>query len=213
MLLDRLLERLDDLPDLRAALDWYASERPALPTVIARAGAQGFPSHAYQTAWATTGYFNQGAYWDEWLATQWVALAAAQTLGNVEGEASAHRNIGVAHFGRDEEAQTDFHLGRALDLQIQHGYSHGEAKTHEALAIVHERRGEYRQSLEHSLRAAELYRRVGYRPGLVLALNLVGWYHSLLGDFPEALTFCFEAFELSDARTSPAPSTASATPI
>jgi len=187
---------LPEVENLAQALAWYASERPALHGVIARAHALGFPSHAFQIAWATTVYFYQGAYWDDWLATQLIALAAAEELGDTAGQARAQRNIGMAHSGRGDAQRAHAHMERALGLQIAHGHLLGEASTLEALAVSHGQHGDIRKALHYSQRAVEVYRELGHRPGQASALNSVGWFHARLGDYDSALACCSEALEL-----------------
>jgi tetratricopeptide (TPR) repeat protein len=187
---------IEDLADLAQALRWCGSERCVLVAVIGWADAHGFPVHAYQTAWAATVYFMQGSYWSDWLTTQRIALAAAQSLGDTDWQARAQRNIGLAHAKLGQEQEGATWLGRALALQIEHGYRLGEASTREAIATFYDQYGRFRAALEHATRALEIYQELGHRPGTASALNAVGWFHSCLGDYPRALDFCTRALDL-----------------
>jgi len=69
-----------------AALTWFAQEYPGLLRAVELATARGLDEHAWRLPWALVTYFDLQGRWRPFKATQNLALAAAQRLGNVEAE-------------------------------------------------------------------------------------------------------------------------------
>jgi hypothetical protein len=57
-----------------------------------RGGSRG--AHAWQIPWALEDYFFRSGHWHDWTVTQREALAAAERLRHLGGQANAHRNLG-----------------------------------------------------------------------------------------------------------------------
>jgi DNA-binding SARP family transcriptional activator len=187
---------VEQLLDYERALSWFEAEHTVLIATVHQAFGAGFDTHAWQLAWTLATYLNRRGHWHDWVATQRVALAAAQRLTDQPGQAQAHRGLARAYtqFGRYDDAY--LHARNAVDLFDALGDHLGQAHTHLDLARVLARQGRYRQALGHAERTLDLYRAAGNRARQATALNTVGWYHAELGDHQQALTYCQQALDL-----------------
>lgn len=179
-----------------AATAWLTAELPVLLAAVPLAARSGFEGHAWRLAWTLAGFLHRQGYWQDWLGTQQIALAAASRIGDRTGQGHAHRSLGLAcsRLRRYDEAAD--HLGRALDLFTEVGDDGGRAHTCLNLGQLAERQGHHQQALDHSRRASTLFRAAGNRAGRGYTLNAVGWQEALLGNYHRALESCGEALRI-----------------
>ncbi|MCE7000049.1 tetratricopeptide repeat protein [Saccharothrix sp. S26] len=187
---------LTPLADHREALAWFEIEHQVLVALVERAHEQGFPAHAWRLAWTCATYFQRRGHWRDQLATQLIALACGERLGDLDAQVRAHRNIGLMRVKLGELDVAAEHYRRALELAAELGDAFGRARAHRGLAAVFERQGRYADSLRECRSALELFRETGDPATVAGALNAVGWFHSLLGDHDAALRHCGEALEV-----------------
>ncbi|MFJ6671086.1 tetratricopeptide repeat protein [Actinosynnema sp. NPDC091369] len=187
---------LTPLADHRDALAWFEAEHQVLVTLIGWAHERGFPAHAWRLAWSCATYFQRRGHWHDQLATQRIALASGEQLGDLDAQVRAHRNIGLVRMKLGELDHAAEHYRRALELSAELGDAFGRARAHRGLAAVFERQGRYADSLRECRSALELFRETGDACTVAGALNAVGWFHSLLGDHDAALEHCGEALEV-----------------
>ena len=104
------------ISDAGQALAWFEAERRVLMAATGRALEAGFDTHAWQLAWALSGFLDMRGRWHDWAVTEQIALAATQRLGDRAAQASAHQRFGYAsaRLGRYEDAHA--HLGLALSI-------------------------------------------------------------------------------------------------
>jgi DNA-binding SARP family transcriptional activator/tetratricopeptide (TPR) repeat protein len=166
---------------------WFEAERQVLLAAIAQAAEQGFDVHAWQLAWTMRNFLDRQAHWPELAETQLCALAAARRVGDLAGQAHAHRNLGRAclRLGRYDDARAN--LQTAVDLYRQTGHRYGQARSHFEIAWAAERQGRYGEALAHSRQALEGFQGAGDRHGAAIALNTVGWCQTQLGHHHQAL--------------------------
>ena len=88
------------------AMTWCITERTVLLSVLECAADSGFDVHAWQLAWTLEVFFERRGHWDDWMATQQVALCAARRLGEGLVEAWCCRDLGHAseRLGKFDEA-------------------------------------------------------------------------------------------------------------
>ncbi|WP_229401829.1 ATP-binding protein [Micromonospora okii] len=182
-----------ELRDRDGAWAWLTAEHRTLLAVIALAAATGFDTHAWQLAWSVNTYLDRVGAWQDQSTAQRLALRAAATAGDRNGQALAHRNRGVAclRLGAHEEARA--HLAQALALHDGLGDRVGCARTQLNLGILAERQGDHREALRHAQRAHDLFEAADHAYGRANALNNIGWYHIQLGDHRRALDYCRRA--------------------
>ena len=183
-----------------AALRWFTQEYPALLRAVELAAARGFDEHAWRLPWALVTYFDLQGRWQPFKASQNVALAAAQRLGNLEAEGRALRHLANASIQMGDFDEADKHLHRSLTLFEGLGDAAAQANAHMNLSLLRERQERIEESNDHAAQALRLYRAAGHRVGEGIALNSLGYGYALLGEFPVALEHCQQALELDRAN-------------
>jgi DNA-binding SARP family transcriptional activator len=179
------------------ALAWCQAERQVLLAAITQAATLGFDRHAWQIPWTLSAFFDFQGHWDDWAASQHIALEAATRLGDWKAQARAYRSTGdaLARLGRHAEARE--RLARALDLYRDLGDTAGQARVLSDTAWVCELQGRPTDALSYARQAFGTYRATGHRPGQARTLNLIGWYHVLCGDQPRAISHSRQALALN----------------
>jgi DNA-binding SARP family transcriptional activator/tetratricopeptide (TPR) repeat protein len=182
-----------------AALGWLTAERDVLVAAVECAAATGFEGHAWRLVRVLGSYFQQRCLWNGWVATQRVALAAAQRTGDLAGQAHAHYGLGtvLTHMGRYAEAHA--HLNESLDRFGGFDDPTACGRVRLTLAMLCERQGAYDTAVGHAELSLTLFRTAGYRPGVATALNGIGWLHTQQGRPRRALAVCRQALEIYQA--------------
>jgi tetratricopeptide (TPR) repeat protein/transcriptional regulator with XRE-family HTH domain len=180
----------------REALAWFEAEHQILLGCVSLAAEIGADSCAWILPWAMTEFLDRRGYWHEWAATQRSALAAATRLGDMAGQAAAHRAIATACVRLTDYEQARSHLNACMGLHRELGDRAGEALTRHSLGRVAEHQGRYADALRHEQQALGLFQDASDQAGQALALNAIGWYHILLGCPEQATAFCRQALAL-----------------
>ncbi|GII56741.1 SARP family transcriptional regulator [Planotetraspora thailandica] len=185
--------------DQRSAVGWLDAERAALLAAIKQDATHGSGAHAWQLAVGIELYLDRNGRWREQLAAQTAAATAAQRLGDLRGQAHAHRALGfvLGRLNRSDEARE--HLLRALKLFGEIGDVCGQARALRYLAFLANRRGLHAEALEHYRLALELYRPAGPLSGEASVHNELGWTYILLGEHEKALDECRHALAIHQA--------------
>jgi DNA-binding SARP family transcriptional activator/Tfp pilus assembly protein PilF len=185
-----------EFTDPDRAMAWFGTDHPNLLSAITLATATGHDTYVYRLAWTMTAFLNYQGHWHDWAATMGAALQAARRLGDLGGQAQAHRLLNLANLqlGRLEVAGT--HARQALQLFGRLGDLPGQARIHLNFGRVLERQGHFQQAVEQARQALELFRLAGDPAGEADALNWVGWYHSQLGYHEQALEYCHQSLAL-----------------
>jgi DNA-binding SARP family transcriptional activator len=182
--------------DYRSALAWFTDEFQVLLAAVEQAGRTGFDVPAWQLAWTLEFFLDRRERWEDWAATQTVALDAARRLGDRAAEALAHSGLARAGILLDHTGEADAHLLRALELLDELGDRTGRARVHRDMAWSFEQQGRYGTALRHAVESLDLFRAVGNHAGEARALNAIGWLYARLGRYDDALTHCEQAVEL-----------------
>jgi tetratricopeptide (TPR) repeat protein len=182
--------------DRGSALSWLETEHRVLLAVAALAAELGFDSHAWQLPWAQANYLDLQGHWTDWAATQRIALAAAEHLGDRVGQAHSNRSIGCACMRLGSFVEARGHLDRAIGLFAEVGDTAGLARTWLNIAHTFERQGQYDEALSHARKAMVLTEAAGDRAGQASVLNAIGWCHLQLSEYDSALACCQRALRL-----------------
>jgi DNA-binding SARP family transcriptional activator len=182
-----------ELPDAKAASDWFAAEHSGLVAAVRLAADANLGSHAWQLASAMSTYLDRRGHWHDWTVIQRVALTAAEHASDRLGQAQAHGSLGLAYNRLRQYSEAHRHLRRAYRLYGDLADPVGQAYTHLRISVVADGRGEQREALHHAIRALDQFRAAGHRAGLAQALNTVGWFHAQLGQYAEAIHHCNQA--------------------
>jgi DNA-binding SARP family transcriptional activator len=183
--------------DHAQAMAWYEAEHQVLLAVTALAADSGFDSHAWQLPWAMVPFLQARGHWQEWAATQRIALAAATRLGDTAAQALSGRQLAKACTELGDHDQARGHYASSLRLYQRLSNRLGQAKIQHGLGMAAERQGRYAEALRHAEQALHLCQAIGDKANEAEALNSVGWYHGLLGDYQQARAFCRQALTVS----------------
>ncbi|WP_329363317.1 AfsR/SARP family transcriptional regulator [Streptomyces sp. NBC_01483] len=189
----------EGLADYEQASAWFTAEHQTLLAVIAQSAARRADTQTWQLAWVIRHFLYLGGHQRQLLATQELALEAAQRLSDRVAQAHAHLGLvrAEAQLGRFDEAQAQ--ANQAIQLFAKTGDASARAETHRELSWVLELQGDFGTALFHARQAFHLHHIMGDRSKRALALNAVGWYHALLGQSEQALAYCRQALpELKD---------------
>ncbi len=178
------------------AMAWFDAEHQVLLAAVAQAAREGFDSHAWQLPSVLATYFDRRGYRVDFVTTQRTALAAAQRLGDLAGQARVLRNLGAASARMEsfDEALTDFES--ALDLYRQLGDRPGQGHVYDGIAYIFEQQGNYADALAHCLKANGIYQDLSDRVRQANTSNNIGWCYAQLGDYERALESCRKALSL-----------------
>lgn len=103
------------------ALTWFHTEQALLRTAVTDAARAGYPTHAWQLAWAQADFLSHNGNWQDLHDTQRAALSAATEAGDIAGQANAHQSLAQAHLGlgnpdeaheHEQQAATYYHQAR-----------------------------------------------------------------------------------------------------
>jgi tetratricopeptide (TPR) repeat protein/transcriptional regulator with XRE-family HTH domain len=183
--------------DSRQALAWFEAEHRVLLAAIDFAAESGFDRHAWQLPWAIGTFLQARGHWQEWAASQRLALAAATRLDDTAGMAVCNRMLGTAcgELGHHDQACGLF--ATSLTLHQQLGNRLGEANVHQNLAVLAARQGRYADAVGHGEQALSVFQAIGDKAAEAVALNNVGCFHALLGDYHQSRAFCQQALTLT----------------
>ncbi|MEV4051975.1 tetratricopeptide repeat protein [Amycolatopsis sp. NPDC049688] len=190
---------VDELADDEHAWQWFTTERPVFAAAVDRATDAGFDTHAWQLACSVATFCIRAGHWTPMVATQHVAIAAAERAGDPHGQAWSLRELGRACIRLGRHADARAALQRALALDRRLGDLIGQARSHNNLGIVFYAQGAHPQALEEGETAYALFHAARHRAGQAEALNAIGWMQVQLGNPAEALRSCSRALELHRA--------------
>ncbi len=191
------------LESVSAALDWFTAGRQSLLAAVGQATDEGFDVHAWQLPWALMLFFDRQGYWHDQIAIQHMAIAAAQRLGDLDGEAHAVRDLGTAFARLGAYPKAQMYYGQARDLHRRLGDRLGEARAGYEIAAMAERQGHLREAIGHAQESLALWQAAGDQAGCARALNGIGWFHALLGEYDQAQPCCEEALQLTQRFADP----------
>jgi DNA-binding SARP family transcriptional activator len=140
-------------------LSWLEGERHALGAAVRQAADLGLTELSWDLAWTAVTLYEIRHYFDDRLATQEYALAAAEKAGNIRGQAAmlANRASVMVQLGRHDEA-----LGPAeesLRLFTKINDTHGRAIALYRVGLFHARTGDIETAIDvcgEAIRVARL---------------------------------------------------------
>ncbi|MFG1836951.1 BTAD domain-containing putative transcriptional regulator [Micromonospora sp. NPDC049175] len=187
------------MPDRVVAAAWFHAEHPVLLRVLRQAADTGFERYACQLAWTLAAYLSPRGMFQEQLAAQQAALAAAQRIGDVRAQALASRMLARALMRLGDEHAAEQHVRRALELYEQ-------LEDLDSLALILRQYTEHctqygrlDEALKHSAEALRVSQLIGNRYAEARALNVKGYLHALTGDYHQAVVDCAEALTQQEA--------------
>jgi DNA-binding SARP family transcriptional activator/tetratricopeptide (TPR) repeat protein len=185
-----------EVADKDQAMAWFDAEVPVLLALIGHAGAYGFDTHAWQIPWTLGPFFNRRGRWQDYIASQQTALAAAERLGDTLALAHAHYMLGHAYAQVREYEAADPNIRRALDMFRELGDRGNEAMVLHGLGGMLEKQERYPEALAVALDALRMLKAVGHWWTQASSENGVGWLYAQLGQYDRALIHCQRALSL-----------------
>jgi DNA-binding SARP family transcriptional activator/Tfp pilus assembly protein PilF len=183
--------------DYPQAMAWFEEEHQVLLAAVSLAAASGFDTSAWQLPWAMASFVQIRGHWQEWAATQRIALAAATRLADTAAQALCGRLLANAYNELGDHDQARGHYESSLELSQRLGNDLGQAKIHHSLGGLAEHQGRYAEALSHAEHTLRTYQVMGDKARQAQALNNIGWCHGLLGNYQQARAFCRQAVTLS----------------
>ncbi|MEP7024413.1 MAG: tetratricopeptide repeat protein [Actinomycetota bacterium] len=130
----------------------------------------------------------------DWISSLNIALASAEPLGDLDGQARAHKALAVAYSLLQRNADAVGHQRRAIELFRRKGNLLGEAGTLSNLGITNCYLGKLDEAIETLTRSARLYEQFGDANGVGLAYTNIAWVcDDFAGRSAEAITWCNKA--------------------
>ncbi|GIG10408.1 AfsR/SARP family transcriptional regulator [Catellatospora coxensis] len=176
--------------DRDTAVAWFHDERQALQAMLRRAADGGHDEHVWQLAWAVQDFLDRWGHWEDQVANQLLATAAAGRLGLPAAQGHAHISASTTYARLGDHDRAQDHLQQALDLFAGLGDCGGQAKVQYQLGWLCNRQGRHGQAVRHARQALRLYRAAGQPMMAARTLNSLGWGYALSGDFVRARPRC-----------------------
>ncbi len=178
-----------------AALAWFEAERHVLLAVVAWA-AEVSDAYAMRIPLVLRAFLHRTGHWHDCELVSRTALAAAENLGDLAGQAHAHRLLSTTYVFLGAFDDAEAHARQALVLYERLGYPRGQGDAHVELAHLADRQQRPADALHHAGKAMEQFKLAGYGAGQAAALNNMGWCQIQLGNFEQALPHLEQALDL-----------------
>jgi tetratricopeptide (TPR) repeat protein len=179
------------------AAAWLEAERANLHAAVGYAAATARPAYAVLIPDAMNGFLDIRGYYDQGLALQQTALAAAGQSGDRPGQARSLLLLAnmqeVTTQDRRAAAAT---LTRALALYRDLGDRVGQGYALFGQGYYHTLTGDYRPAAACQRQALDLFRGTGHRRGEGDALQWLGQVQQMTGDYPAAADSLQQALHL-----------------
>jgi tetratricopeptide (TPR) repeat protein len=183
------------------ALGWLEQERVNLIAACREAGRLGDLDTGWKLPTALVYFLELRSYWEDWIATQQVAVDTARALGVAEIEALALRSLGNAYWRRNryDEALDCFQEGLTITKRL--GDQQGTATLLYDIGAA-SRLGD--ESLRHLREAFEIFSELGDRRYEGMTLCTLAKTHRSRGEVDQALKHLHQSLdivhELGDRR-------------
>jgi DNA-binding SARP family transcriptional activator/Tfp pilus assembly protein PilF len=185
-----------EVTDKEQAAAWFEAEMPVLLALIGYADANGFDGHAWHIPWAIAPYLLRCGRHAEWVATQWVAVAAAKRLGDLAAQAHSHYYLGYAQSVSGDNAAAEPNVRQALALFRELGDRGHEAMALNGLANMMREDGRFAEALAVAQDGLRMVKAAGYWWIQAVLENTVGYLYAELGQYDSALAHCQRALGL-----------------
>jgi tetratricopeptide (TPR) repeat protein len=179
------------------ALAWCRSERRAAQSLVAHAARQGgFDAYCWQIPWAMALLLARTGFFHDYLASQRIALVAAENLGDPVALGSAHYEYAHASALLGKVTDSDAHLKDALHWYTKAGDQAATAKTLDGMAQLLLQQGEYVTALQRAKEALSLRSVLGALAPIAHAEETIGSIYARLGQHDLAIEHCQRSLDL-----------------
>jgi tetratricopeptide (TPR) repeat protein len=178
-----------DVPDLSTfgtASAWLDAERGNMHAAAAYAAGHRRSAHAIAISAAISSFLTTRGHWDQCVALQQSALAAARLAGDRLGEADALVWLGTLQQATGENLAAASTLSQALAIYVEAGDPTGQAVALDNLGFVQTLIGDYPAAAASHRQGLEQARIVDSRVGQAHALCALSLVQQLIGDYSAA---------------------------
>jgi tetratricopeptide (TPR) repeat protein len=180
------------------ALAFSRAERHVVQALVTNAAERGgFDAYCWQIPRAMAPLLARDSLWHDYLASQRIALEAAQNLAEPLSLGYAHYEYAHASALLGNVADSATHLERALEQFAALGDRAAQAMAENGLSQLLEQQGHYAKALEHEKEALRLRRNVGDRSKIAHSEQTIGSIYARLGQYDAALRHCRHALDLT----------------
>ena len=179
------------------AATWLEAERANLHAATAHAAASGRLQHAMLIPAAMHDFLFAEGHWDQQLALDQIALAAARQGDDRPGQARALLLLSDPQFYTNDRAAAVAATQQALALYRDLGNQVGQASALNGLGFMYRVSSDYRSAAACCQQALELFRGLGNRRRQAYALIHLGVVQQETGDHRAAAASLQQALELS----------------
>jgi len=187
----------EDFSTHEQALAFCRTERHVVQALVTNAAERGgFDAYCWQIPRAMAPLLARDSLWHDYLASQRIALAAAQNLGDLLGLGHAHYEFAHACALLGDVAESGAHLEQALEQFRALGDRTAQSMVQNGLSQLLEQQGQYARALEHEKEALRLRLKLG-DPGRIAHSELtIGSIYARLGQYDAALRHSRRALDL-----------------
>jgi transcriptional regulator with XRE-family HTH domain/tetratricopeptide (TPR) repeat protein len=180
----------------QVAQAWLQAERQVLIAAVRHAAEAHFPQHALQLASTMVTFLDRQGRLHDYVATQQIALAAAEHLADLSAQARAHADLGGAYGRLGQFANASRCLSQALSQYSELHDIRGQARVHLSMSWLYNQHDQYGPGLAHCQDALRLFTTSGEELWQARALGQIGWCHVLLGQHDETVSVCLQALSM-----------------
>ncbi|HTJ69565.1 MAG TPA: tetratricopeptide repeat protein [Actinospica sp.] len=188
-----------EFPSYQEALDWCERERANLVAGVIQAAESGLAEHAWKLAAAMLGFFNARRYLADWTSTHLAALDAAQSIGDLVGEAWMWNNLGFVYFYWEEtEHKALESFERSLELRVRLGDRLGEAIALNNISGAQYRLGDHAEAINTLEKSMRIREELGDMMGVGMACLNIGTVYSDNKQHAQAEQYLLRALRIVD---------------
>ncbi len=149
----------EQIGSARQAAEWLERERHVLLAMISQAAEGGYDPHAWELPWSVGWYLRGEECWHKLADAQEAALATANRLGDLTGQALARHHLCWLRFWLGDNRAAYRHLDAAIDLTGRLGEEPSSAQPSLERAKVLRAQDRLPEALVCAGKALQLYRR------------------------------------------------------
>jgi tetratricopeptide (TPR) repeat protein/transcriptional regulator with XRE-family HTH domain len=168
------------------AATWLDTEYANLHAAAVLAAMSGRTDHAIAIPAAISGFLFARGHWDDSVALQRSALAAARQIGDLAGQADALNELGILQRSTGDYRAAAATNHQALALYRDSGDRLGQAGALDELGRLQRETGDYPAAVASHQQALALYRDLGHQAGQARALTNMGNAQARAGDYAAA---------------------------
>lgn len=185
------------------ALAWTSTEHANIMAVAAYAEATGLQREVFDLASATETFHIRADRWQDRIAIQRLALAAAEKLGDLNLVTASQEKLGKAYAARGHRSYAEAHLGRALETYRAREEWPRAASCCGSLGVMAHRLGNFPQAIEYYEAAMEMVTNTGDKVTAATVLNNMGCSYHAMGEHDRTIELCSRALDHYEKASDP----------